>query len=200
MYEVPKALKFQEKSLDNLDLLNIMFKDTVAILNLAWTPSSGVLPASFETPDEELGDASGDSSSPIDDDEVETPNLTQTTQFTQPTQEKGKKRASTLSIRGKRKKGGASSMLTHQLTRICAVVELRNSANFPELGSSIRNVMERVCTLDGVEKSSDLYLMVARIFQKGEKREIFVVMGEPHLQFKFLKDEVELLGRHYFTT
>jgi hypothetical protein len=62
---------------------------------------------------EELGDASGDSSSPIDDDEVETPNLTQTIQFTQPTQEKGKKRALTLSIRGKGKKGGASSMLIH---------------------------------------------------------------------------------------
>jgi hypothetical protein len=79
-------------------------------------------------------------------------------------------------------------------------VELRNSANLQESGSSIHNVMERVCTLDGVEKGSDLDLMVACIFQKGEKREIFVVMGEPHLQLKFLKDEAELLGRHYFTT
>jgi hypothetical protein len=40
-----------------------MFKDTVATGNLALIPSSGVLPASFETPDEELGDASSDSSS-----------------------------------------------------------------------------------------------------------------------------------------
>uniref|UniRef100_A0A2N9IJD7 Myb/SANT-like domain-containing protein n=1 Tax=Fagus sylvatica TaxID=28930 RepID=A0A2N9IJD7_FAGSY len=127
--EVPKASKFQEKGLDNLDLLDIMFKDIAATRNLAWTPSSDVLPASFETP------------------------------------------------------GG-----------------VRNSANLQESGSSIHNVMERVCTLDGVEKGSDLDLMVACIFQKGEKREIFVVMGEPHLQLKFLKDEAELLGRHYFTT
>jgi hypothetical protein len=71
--------------LDNADLLDIMFKDTAAIGNLAWAPSSGVLPSDLETPKEGLGDASGDLSSPVDDDEVETPNLTQLTQ------DKGKK-------------------------------------------------------------------------------------------------------------
>jgi hypothetical protein len=65
-----------------------------------------------------------------------------------------------------------------------------------ESRSSIYDVMERVCTLDGADKGSDLY----RIFQKREKKEMFVVMGKPHLQLKFLKDETELLGRHYFTT
>uniref|UniRef100_A0A2N9EEH3 Myb/SANT-like domain-containing protein n=1 Tax=Fagus sylvatica TaxID=28930 RepID=A0A2N9EEH3_FAGSY len=89
--EVPEAAKFREKGLDNIDLLDIMFKDTTATGNLAWTPSSGVLPTDFETPTE------------------------------------------------------ASSL---------------------EPGSSIRDVMERVCTLDGVEKGSNLYLMAARIFQK----------------------------------
>ena len=79
-------------------------------------------------------------------------------------------------------------------------MELRNSASLMESRSSIHDVMERVCTLDGAEKGSNLYLMAARIFQKQEKKKMFVVIGEPHLQFKFFKDEVELLGGHYFTT
>ena len=91
-------------------------------------------------------------------------------------------------------------MLTHQISCICDAVELRNSASSLEPRSSIHDVMEHVCTLDGVEKGSNLYLMVARIFQKREKREMFVVMKEPHLQLMFLKNEAELLGRHYFTT
>ena len=32
-----------------------------------------------------------------------------------------------------------------------------------EPSSTIRNVMERVCTLDGIEKGSELYLMAAHI-------------------------------------
>ena len=90
-------------------------------------------------------------------------------------------------------------MLTHQLSRMCDAVELRNSASSLKPRSSIRDVMERVCTLDGVEKGSNLYLMAVRIFQKREKRDMFVVMKEPHLQLMFLKNEAELLGRQYFT-
>ena len=84
--EVSEAAKFREKGLDNADLLDIMFKNIAATRNLAWAPSSGVLPSDLETPKKGLGDASGDLSSSIDDDEVETPSLTQ------PTQDKGKKR------------------------------------------------------------------------------------------------------------
>ena len=60
--------------------------------------------------------------------------------------------------------------------------------------------MERVCTLDDIEKGSELYLMAARIFQKREKREMFVVMEEPYLQLQFLQEEARLLGGHYFGT
>jgi len=60
--------------------------------------------------------------------------------------------------------------------------------------------MERVCTLDGIEKSSELYFMVACIFKKREKREMFVVIKEPHLQLQFLEEEARLLGEHYFST
>ena len=137
--------------MDNVDILDIMFKDTAATRNLAWTPSSGVLPADFETPTE-------------GDEDVETHDLTQPPNSTQTTQDKGKKRALTSSVHGKGKKGGGALMLTHQLSRICDAVELRNSASSLEPGSSIRDVMERVCTLDGVEKGSNLYLMAARIF------------------------------------
>ena len=60
--------------------------------------------------------------------------------------------------------------------------------------------MERVCTLDDIEKGSELYLMATRIFQKWEKREMFVVMEEPYLQLQFLQKEARLLGGHYFGT
>ena len=86
--------------MDNVDLLDIMFKDTATIGNLAWTPSSGVLLADFETPtegDEEVGD-----------EEVETHDLTQPPNSTQTTQDKGKKRALTSSIHCKGKKGGGA--------------------------------------------------------------------------------------------
>ena len=48
--------------------------------DLAWAPTSGVLPDDLETPKEGLGDTFADSSSPNDDDDVdedETHNLTQ---------------------------------------------------------------------------------------------------------------------------
>ena len=41
-----------------------------------------------------------------------------------------------------------------------------------ELSSTIRNVTERVCTVDGIEKGSKLYLMAAHIFQKQEERDV----------------------------
>ncbi len=72
LQEVPEAAKFREKGLDNIDLLDIMFKDTTATGNLAWTPSSGVLPTDFETPTE-------------GDEEVKTHDLTQPPNSTQTT-------------------------------------------------------------------------------------------------------------------
>ena len=90
--------------------------------------------------------------------------------------------------------------MTQHLSHICDVVELRNSACSVEPSSTIRNVMERVCISDGIKKGSELYLMAARIFQKQEKREMFVVMGEPHLQLQFLQEEASLSGGHYFGT
>nr|POE81424.1 hypothetical protein CFP56_05925 [Quercus suber] len=119
----------------------------------------------------------------------ETPNLTQPPN---PTPNKGKKRVLPSSTLSKGKKGGTALQLTQQLSRICDVVELRNSVFSVEPSSTIRNVMERVCTLDGIEKGSELYLMAARIFQKREKREMFVVMEEPYLQLQFLQEEARL--------
>ncbi|XP_030933719.1 uncharacterized protein LOC115959453 [Quercus lobata] len=198
--EVPEAANFREKDLENVDLLDIMFKDIAATRGLAWAPTSGVLPDDLETPKEGLGDTSADSSSPNDDDDVhedETPNHTQPPN---PTQNKGKKRVLLSSTQSKGKKGGTALQLTQQLCRICDVVKLRNSAFSMEPSSTIRNVMERVCTLDGIEKGFELYLMAARIFQKREKREMFVVMEELYLQLQFLQEEARLLGGHYFGT
>ena len=51
-----------------------------------------------------------------------------------------------------------------------------------EPGNTIHNVIESVCILDSIEKGIKFYLMAACIFQKREKREMFVVMEESHLQ------------------
>ena len=77
--------------MENVDLLDIMFKDIAATGDLAWAPTSGVLPEDLETPKEGLGDTSADSSSPNDDDDVhehETPNLTQPPKPTQKKKER----------------------------------------------------------------------------------------------------------------
>ena len=42
--------------MENVDLLDIMFKDIAATGDLAWAPTSGVLPDDLETPKEGLGD------------------------------------------------------------------------------------------------------------------------------------------------
>ena len=72
--------------------------------------------------------------------------------------------------------------MIQQLSRICDVVELRNSTCSMEPSSTIRNVMERVYTLDGIENGSELYLMAACIFQKRENKEMLVMIEEPYLQ------------------
>ena len=69
-----------------------------------------------------------------------------------------------------------------------------------EPGSTIHNVIESVCILDSIEKGIKFYLMAACIFQKREKREMFVVMEEPYIQLQFLQEEEKLLGGHYFGT
>ena len=168
--------------MENVDLLDIMFKNIAATGDLAWAPTSGVLLNDLEIPKEGLGDTSADSSSSNDNDDVhedETHNLTQPPN---PTQNKGKKRVLPSSTQSKGKKGGTALQLTQQLSHICDVVELRNSAFSVKPSSTIRNVMEHVCTLDDIEKGSELYLMAARIFQKQKKREMFVVMEELYLQ------------------
>ena len=188
----------------DVELLDIMFKDIAAIGELAWAPTSGVLPNDIETRKEGLGEMSIDSSSPDNDDdedpnEVETPNPKQSLNPIQPTQDKGKKLALPSSTQGKGKKGGAALKMTQQLSHMCDVVESRNLGFLVEPGISIRNVMEHVCTLDVIKQGFELYFMVACIFQKQEKREMFIVMGEPHLQLQFLQEEARLLWGNYFS-
>ena len=98
--------------MENIDLLDIMFKYIVAIGDLAWAPTSSVLPNDLETPKEGLGDTSTDSSSLNDDDDVhedETPKLTRPPN---PTQKKGKKRVLPSFTQSKGKKGGTALQLT----------------------------------------------------------------------------------------
>ena len=118
-----------------------------------------MLPDDVEKLKEGLSDTFVDSSSPKkndDDDEDENPNLS--------TQDKGKRQTLLLSTQGKGKKGGIALKLTQHLSHICDVVELRNSTCSVEPSSIIRNVMERDCILDGIEKGFELYLMAACIF------------------------------------
>ena len=97
MQEVLEASKFWEKGLDNIYLLDIMFRDTAATRESAWTPSSIGLPTNFETHVEVLVDSFGESDPQYNDDDIEklsltqTPNPTQITNPTQPPQEMRKK-------------------------------------------------------------------------------------------------------------
>jgi hypothetical protein len=113
-------------------------------------------PNNFET----LVDVSCDSSSEPspqnghDDIEIlsptQPPNSTQLPNPTQPHKENKKKRGATF-MQSKGKKRGTVSKLVHELSRISDAIELKRSPSSRNLGSSIRDVMERVCTLDGIE-------------------------------------------------
>ncbi len=84
--------------------------------------------------------------------------------------------------------------MIHKLGRIGDVVKLKSSTSSKNSGSSLCDMMERSCTLDGFEEGSDHRHRVAHIFHKREKKEMFVVMEKSHLQLMFLKDEATLLG------
>jgi hypothetical protein len=91
------------------------------------------------------------------------------------------------------------SKLKHELGRISDAVELKRLTSSENSGSIIRDVMEHVCTLDGVEEGSNFHCISARIFQNRENRDMFVAMKKPHLKLMFLKDEVALLGGRHFS-
>nr|XP_023905751.1 uncharacterized protein LOC112017521 [Quercus suber] len=57
--ELPKAKKFREKGLQNLEQLEIMFRDVTTTGVAAWTPSSNTLPPTI--PEEGAGDLDGSS-------------------------------------------------------------------------------------------------------------------------------------------
>ena len=80
----------------------------MAIGDLAWAPTSGVLPDDLETPKEGLGDTSTNSFSPNDDDDVHEDETRNLTQLPNPTQNKGKKRVLSSSTQSKGKKGGTT--------------------------------------------------------------------------------------------
>jgi len=98
----------------------------------------------------------------VQNDHIKPLNSTQLPNPTQPPQEKRKKRVATF-MQSKGKKVGTVSKLIHELSRISDAVEPKRQPSSENLGSSIRDVMERVCTLEGVEEGSDLY-RIARIF------------------------------------
>ena len=77
-------------------------------------------------------------------------------------------------MQSKGKKVGIASKLLNELSKISNDVELkaRSQANS---SNSIRDVLERVYTLDGVEEGSDFHHMAARIFQNKEKRGVCCV-------------------------
>jgi hypothetical protein len=170
-----------------------MFKDTTATGENSWSPSLGVFPPNFETLMDVSCDSSGKLSPQNGHDDIEIlsptqpPDSTQLPNPTHPPQEKRKKQVATF-MQSKGKKEGTLSKLIHKFSLISDVVELKRPPSSRNLGSSIRNVMKCVCTLEGVEEDSDLYRIAACIFQKREKREMFVVMKKPHLQLIFLKD------------
>nr|XP_023900821.1 uncharacterized protein LOC112012669 [Quercus suber] len=57
--ELPKAKKFREKGLQNLEQLEIMFRDVAATRVAAWTPSSNTLPPTI--PEKGASDSDGNS-------------------------------------------------------------------------------------------------------------------------------------------
>ncbi|XP_030935391.1 uncharacterized protein LOC115960586 [Quercus lobata] len=120
--ELPKAKKFQEKGLQNLEQLDIMFRDVAATGVAAWTPSSNTLPPTM--PQEGAGDSDG--SSEFKDDQCDMSLDIDSLQqgHTSQSRSLGQKRTSeSIPSQKKKKKIEGAAMLDNRISQLITVCQ-----------------------------------------------------------------------------
>ncbi|XP_075646452.1 uncharacterized protein LOC142617462 [Castanea sativa] len=182
--ELPKAKKFREKGPQNLEQLEIMFRDVAATGVAAWTPSSGTLPPTM--PKEGAGDSDG--SSEFKDNQcdmsLDIGSLQQGN--TSQSRSSGQKRASeSIPSQKKKKKIGGAAMLDNRISELITVCQNRSEGTSRESPSSIDNVMAIVKALPGVDFA--FVVEASILFLKKSRREMFLTFKDPESQLKWLQ-------------
>ncbi|XP_038874429.1 L10-interacting MYB domain-containing protein-like [Benincasa hispida] len=175
--DLPEAAKFRAKGLQNVELLNILFKD-VAVSGGAWapTPSQVVLrKATSDGIEDYNDDTTGDTK--FNNVESNTNEVNTSATYTQGSEKRRKKVDS---------KVGSPCRLFGALDRLCDVIEYRRR-DLP--GCSTLEVMETLRGLPGIIEGDELYMKAADILIKRENREMFVALRKPAIQITWLKQK-----------
>jgi hypothetical protein len=104
------------------------------------------------------------------------------------TRDKGNKKFG-LMVQCKKKKKGVQIISQH-LSRICDVIESRNtmtSKRYDKPGCNIEKVMNVVRGIAERENDIDILKFATEVFLKRSHREMFVTIKEPWLQIDFIK-------------
>ncbi|KAL4610145.1 hypothetical protein ACB092_08G030700 [Castanea dentata] len=185
--EVPKASKFREKGLENLQQLDRMFRDVAATGVIAWTFSSNTLPPTM--PQEGVGDSSGSSKFKdnqcdmnMDIDSLLQGHASQSCSL-------GQKRTSESipSLQEKKKKIGGVAKLDDHLRQLINVCENKSLAISQESPSSISNVMKIVRTLPTVKEDPNFVIQISYVLMKRSHREMFLMFKELESQLQWLQ-------------
>ncbi|XP_065628513.1 L10-interacting MYB domain-containing protein-like isoform X2 [Quercus suber] len=185
--ELPKARKFREKGPQNLDELDIMFRDVAATGVAAWTPSSNTLPPTM--PQEGAGDSDGSSEFKDDrcDMSLDIDSLQQG--HTSQSRSSGQKRTSeSIPSQKKKKKIGGAAMLDNRISQLITVCQNRHEGTSQESPSSIDNVMAIVRTLPGVD--SKFAIQASIVLLKKSRREMFLAFKESESQLEWLQEMI----------
>jgi hypothetical protein len=104
------------------------------------------------------------------------------------TRDKGNKKFD-IAVQCKKRKKGVQIVSQH-LSRICDVIESRNtvtSKSYDKPGCNIEEVMDVVRGIAERENDIDILKFATEVFLKRSHREMFVTIKEPWLQIDFIK-------------
>ncbi|KAI8014846.1 hypothetical protein LOK49_LG05G03367 [Camellia lanceoleosa] len=181
----PDQAKFLSDVKVITDDLDILFSDAAATREWAYTPSSGVMPQTDETPKEFHTPHDAEFHDDADFEVVHPSEL-------------NKKRSSntdTSSTKSKtKKKVTGAALLNKTLDRIVNVVE-SSSATSTQTSSrypSIAECLAKLESIPGVSPDDELYVWAARLFLRDKRRECFMSLPTDEVRLRFLKLEIEM--------
>ncbi|XP_023898472.1 L10-interacting MYB domain-containing protein [Quercus suber] len=185
--ELPKAKKFREKGLQNLEQLEIMFRDVTATRVATWTPSSNTLPPTM--PEEGVGDSDGSSEFKDNQCDISLDINSLLQGQTSQSRSSGQKRTSeSIPSQKKKKKIGGAAMLDNCISQLITVCQNRNEGTSRESPSSIDNVMAIVRALPGVDNQFAIQASV--VLLKKSHREMFLTFKEPESKLEWLQEMI----------
>ncbi|KAI8025345.1 L10-interacting MYB domain-containing protein [Camellia lanceoleosa] len=181
----PNATKFQRMPLQFTENLDIIFSDAATTGEWAYTPSSGVMPYTDETPDEihTAHDAEFH-----DDNDLKVVHPFELNKKC-PSNTNGSSTKSKT-----KKKFISAALLNKTLDRIVNMVEsssttsTQSSSRYP----SIAECLAKLESIAGVSPDDELYVWATRLFLRDKRRECFMTLPMHEVRLRFLKLEIEM--------